>query len=538
MERSLAVMPWIPPFYLNNMKALIILLLSAGVLYSDFAQAQASQQAASYQPPYFEDAERITNIAEAVKGSEAFFEACLKQHHLPGIAYGMVVDDSLVLSGGYGCINLSSGEPATSQSLFRIASMTKSFTAMAILKLSDEGHLSLHEPASKYLPELATLNYLTRDAQALTVHHLLTMTAGFPEDNPWGDRFLDLSEKELMNQVEQGISFSSIPSHQYEYSNLGYGLLGQIISRVSGIPFQDYITQHILEPLGMKHTVWEYEDAPANQLAMGYRRVKNEWVEEPLLHDGAFGSMGGLITSIEDFSHYVSFHLSAWPPRNDQEAGPVSRSIRREMHHLNDPRYYSDPDRFGSGKKLMMRGYGFGLVVMKDHEGITEVGHNGGLPGFGSSYMFYPEYGIGIMAFSNLTYVGGIVRSASYRVMQSLMDQGVFQPRILPASDILKLRAQQVAQLIQSWDAELEKEVVAANLYLDIPREVRMSEAKKWLAMAGEIVSVGPVYPENQLRGRFRIKGREGSIEVYFTLSPEPEPRVQWITLEFFPAEQ
>ncbi len=85
-----------------------------------------------------------------------------------------------------------------------------------------------------------------------------------------------------------------------------------------------------------------------------------------------------------------------------------------------------------------MRGYGFGLVAMKDHEGIVEVGHNGGLPGFGSSYMFYPEYGIGIMAFSNLTYVGGTVKTANYMVMKKLIEEGLFAPRTIPASDILE----------------------------------------------------------------------------------------------------
>jgi len=124
--------------------------------------------------------------------------------------------------------------------------MTKSFTAMAILKLRDEGVLSLTDPVSMFIPELAFLTYLTGDATPITIYNLLTMTAGFPEDNPWGDRFLDITDESLLEQVSQGISFSSIPSQQYEYSNLGYGLLGYIISRVSGISFQDFISLNIL----------------------------------------------------------------------------------------------------------------------------------------------------------------------------------------------------------------------------------------------------------------------------------------------------
>ncbi len=182
-----------------------------------------------------------------------------------------------------------------------------------------------------------------------------------------------------------------------------------------------------------------------------------------------------------------------------------------------------------------MRGYGFGLVAMKDHEGVVEVGHNGGLPGFGSSYMFYPEYGIGIMAFSNLTYVGRKVRTANYMVMTDLIRKGLFTPRELPVSEILERRKEQVIQLIYSWDPELEKEIVAANLYMDISRKRRENEARELLNQLGEVVSTGPVIPENQLRGSFLLKGKEQNLRVYFTLTPEAEPRVQWLSLELIP---
>ena len=182
-----------------------------------------------------------------------------------------------------------------------------------------------------------------------------------------------------------------------------------------------------------------------------------------------------------------------------------------------------------------MRDYSFGLVAIKDHERIVEVGHNGGLPGFGSSYMFYPQYGIGIMAFSNLTYVGGTVRTANYKVMEELIRQGLFIPRRLPVSDILELRKEQVAQLILSWDPELEKEIVAANFYMDVSRERRMNEARELLSKLGEIIATGPVIPENQLRGSFILTGTQGSLKVYFTLTPEAEPRVQRLTLELTP---
>ena len=489
----------------------------------------------TYDPPVFKEKERMQKMVEVLSESQHYYEAAAAANHLPGLAYGVVVDDSLIFFGGCGTTNLDSGLPVTEHSLFRIASMSKSFTAMAILKLRDEGKLSLSDPAFSYIPELEQLTYLTGDATPVSIFNLLTMTAGFPEDNPWGDRFLDIADDVLMEQVKEGISFSSVTSLQFEYSNLGFGLLGHIITLVSGDTYQEYITKNILHPLGMNHTYWEYTEVPGDLLAQGYRWENERWISEPLLHDGAFGAMGGLITSIEDFSKYISLHLSAWPPRSEPETGPVKRSTLREMHRMNNPGYHTDPNRFGKQTSPIMTGYGFGLRILLDHEGVLEVGHGGGLPGFGSYYMFYPQYGIGIMAFSNLTYGGRKVRTANYKVMKELISRDLFNPRTLPVSDILELRKEQVAQLIRSWDPELEKAIVATNLYMDISREKRMDEARELLSKLGEIVSIGPLIPENQLRGSFLLKGKEQNLRVYFTLTPEAVPRVQRLTLELNP---
>jgi len=493
------------------------------------------QFSTSYVPPAFREQERIQKIGQALAESHHYYIECAANQHLPGIAYGLVVDDSLVFLGASGITSLETGAAVTEHSLFRIASMSKSFTAMAILKLRDEGKLSLADPVSKYIPQLEQLTYLTADASPVTIFNLLTMTSGFPEDNPWGDRFLDISDEALMGQVDEGISFSSVPSLHYEYSNLGFGLLGHIITAVSSLPYQEYITRNILHPLEMTSTFWEYSKVPDELLALGYRWEDERWVSEPLLHDGAFGAMGGLITSIVDFSKYVSYHLSAWPPRSDAESGPVKRSTLREMHSLNKPRYLSGSLWFGNDTRHMIQVYGYGLRGIKDLEGVLEIGHGGGLPGFGSNYMFYPQYGIGIMAFSNLTYAGGIVKKANYKVLNKLIDQDLFSPRILPVSEILELRKEQLTQLIQHWDPLLEKEIVAANLYLDISKKRRIEEASELLMKAGKIVATGPVIPENQLRGSFILKGEQHNINVYFTLSPEADPKVQRLDLELVP---
>ena len=101
--------------------------------------------------------------------------------------------------------------------VFRIASMTKSFTAMAILKLRDEGKLSLDDPVERYVPELKALAYPTSDSPRTTIRHLLSHAAGFPEDNPWGDQQLSVADDQMSAMMRAGIPFSNAPGIAYAY---------------------------------------------------------------------------------------------------------------------------------------------------------------------------------------------------------------------------------------------------------------------------------------------------------------------------------
>lgn len=484
----------------------------------------------SYQAPAFENDSRIQEIEALSPRIEQIFEELALARKIPAIVYGIVVDDSLILASSTGIMNLDKALTPSIKSCFRIASMTKSFTAMAIIKLRDEGQLSLEDPVSKYIPEMADLEYPTGDSPIISIKSLLTMTAGFPEDNPWGDRQLEESDEMLHNLVEEGISFSSVPSLNFEYSNTSYALLGNIVSRVSGMAYQDYIREEILNPLGMNQTYWEYENVPEDRLALGYRWEDGSWILEPMLHDGSYGAIGGLITSIEDFSKYVSFHLSAWPPRSEVDKGPVKRSSLREMQTAQISSLEAGERDFNGELCPAISGYGYGLSISEDCKWIKRVGHGGALPGFGSNYIFYPDYGVGIMAFGNRTYTGPL---PSDKIEKLLFDTARISPRKLPVSDILALRKDQVLEFIQSWDPDLEKEIVAENLFLDESREKRRTRVQKYFEKAGEIREVAEIDPWNLLRGDFEIVAENGSIIVYFALTPEQNPRVQDLYITF-----
>ena len=151
----------------------------------------------------------------------------------------------------------------------------------------------------------------------------------------------------------------------------------------------------------MTNTIWEYDEAPSELLALGYDWEDNEYFEEELLHDGAFGAMGGLISSIEDFSKYVSYHLQAWPARSDSEYGPLRRSSLREMQH---PWNFIELKTYSHRPCSVTSAYCYGLVWCKTSDGIISVNHTGGLPGFGCNWMMLPEHGLGLICFANKTY--------------------------------------------------------------------------------------------------------------------------------------
>ncbi|MSU47998.1 MAG: class A beta-lactamase-related serine hydrolase [Opitutus sp.] len=506
-------------------------ILVAAFLASVCARG-AAESKQPYATPRFIETDRRAKVDAVLPQIDKAFRDAAAQRKYPGLVWGIVLDGELVHSGAAGFANVEKKIPATADTRFRIASMTKSFTALAILKLRDAGKLGLADPVEKFLPEFRKVAPLTVDAPPITVRHLLTMTPGFPEDNPWGDRQLAVSIKDFSAFIAGGVSLSNAPGIAFEYSNLAFALLGQIISRISGEPYQRYITREILGPLGMKDTVWEFNDVPVAKLALGYRLEKDGWRLEPLLHDGTYGAMGGLLTTINDFARYVSFHLSAWPARNDADNGIVRRASVREMQKPAEFANLSADTKNRAGELVPSVGaYGYGLSWQNDSKGVVRVGHGGGLPGFGSYYLFYPDYGFAVISFANLTYAG--TAAATGRVGAILIEDAKLPRRELPPSTILETRKRQIAELIQSWDPKLADAIVAENFFPDRSREAWATLSRETLAKAGAIKSVGAMTPQNQLRGTFSLVGENGLVNVFFTLTPEIDPRVQQLRLTF-----
>ena len=491
-------------------------------------------RAQAYAPPHFTDADRAKKISALIPEITKLYTDYAAEKHAPGLVWGIVLDGQLLHTGAVGFANLEKKIPADARSVFRIASMTKSFTALAILQLRDAGQLSLEDPVEKHLPEFRAVKPLTADAPKITLRHLLGMAAGFPEDNPWGDRQLGITDAQFAEFLARGIAFSNAPGVAFEYSNLGFALLGRVVSRVSGVPYQRYITREILRPLGMTDTHWEFSAVPPDRLALGYRWENNAWKLESLEHDGAYGAMGGLLTTAADFTRYVAFHLSAWPPRDDADAGPVRRSTVREMHTPTQPTGVNATAKTLAGEpNPIANGYGFGLSVSLDSKGVRFARHSGGLPGFGSEYRFFPDYGFGVFSFANVTYAGTGATNA--KVATLLLEKAPLPPRTRPVSPILAQRTQQLATLLAdaTWDERLGAEILAENFFPDRARGEWIARTREALAQAGPITATGTLKPLNQLRGTFSLLGEKGRIDVFFTLTPEASPKVQELRLTF-----
>ena len=517
-------------------RSVSVLLTSLVALAAGACQGSGAMQdraapppGAEHRPEAFVNDHRREAVLSARPAIDALFRANAEASHHVGQIWGAVVDDELVFFDTFGVADLERGTPVDGHTRFHIASLTKSFTCLAILALRDAGALGLHDPVARYLPELGAGAALTDDTPPIVIEQLMTMTAGWPEDNPWADRRLEDSRAVLQTLLERGLSYSTVPGSAFEYSNLGYALLGEVITRVSGRPYQRYITEELLEPLGLFETVWDYSDVPEGELALGYRWEDEQWKPEPMLHTGAYGSIGGLITSLHDLARYASFHLSAWPPRNGPDEGPVRRSTVREMHVPAMPRLDANARDADGTPCPALVGYGYGLGVRTDCHGVRRLSHTGGLPGFGSNIQMFPDHGVALLSFANLTYAASSAQHA--RANDLLFAGGGLAPRVLPAPVTLSARAREVADLVRTWDEALGRAILANNVYLDRSREHRMHEAAQIFAAAGEIRSVEEVVPLNQLRGSFVMRGAKRDVRVTFTQSPERPPRVQHIDL-------
>ena len=460
---------------------------------------------------------------------DAACAAFAREHNIPGLVAGIVQESRLVHVTARGLADIEADRLVTPSTAFRIASMTKSTTALGILLLRDQGELALDAPLADYIPQFKSVAPATRDSAPLTVRHLLNHTAGFVTDDPWGDRVLGMTPAALDTLIASGRLFARPPGLAFEYSNLGYALLGRVLTNVSGRPYQAFLREAILSPLGMTRTTFDAVAASREDFAWGYRCDDGVFSRERLEPDGEVGAMGGLATTAADYARYLAFLLGAWPARDDPESGPVRRASVRELALFHAPPFLPDAV---DGEAPPASAYGYGLVDAADATLGRRLHHPGGLPGYGSHMLFLPKAGVGVFAFGNRTYAP----------MSRLTVQiaGLFQaaqpkPAPPPPSPWLKRAVEAVVAAYAAGRIETAEAVFAENLLLDLPAPLRNAELAKLKQQLGE-GRLESIESTHALAGRFVIACEKGHLRGTIILSPEAEPGIQKLTFTAEPA--
>lgn len=327
-------------------------------------------------------------VADAFTLLDLWIGEHMRYHQIPGLAIGVVHDHELIWSKGYGVSDLDQHTPMTTHTLFRMGSVTKVFTATAIMQLRDAGKLRLDDPITRHLPGFRIQSPFA-EAPAITIWNLLTHTGGLPREAAvpyWTDHEFPNRDELLAAAATQTQLFT--PGTRYHYSNLGTSLLGAIIEQASGQTYPQYLTEHILEPLEMTSSLVDPPAGSVDRLATAYMRRQPDGSRDAMEYYETRGmaAMGSLVSSVEDMARFAALHLRAG---NSTAAGAVlATSTMREMHR---PQWV-----YPSWSGAM--GLGFRIAP---GDGRNTVSHSGWIGDHQSHLLLVPDEGIGVIVMVN-----------------------------------------------------------------------------------------------------------------------------------------
>ena len=319
----------------------------------------------------------------------ARIDGILNRHPAVGLAVGVIRDGSFEFYGR-GFADIASGAPISKDTVFRIGSITKVFTAIALMQLCEDGLVDLHAPASNYLRSYELVS-ARAGFRPPTLRHLLTHTSGIPDVRHIVDLFHpNLGVKfgeplpSLAEYYRGGLRVVAQPGTVFAYSNHGFATLGQIIEDVSGTTLERYFQERIFQPLGMSDTGLVRSAPIGARLATGYTLGRRgaqvvpdrDWI-------GAAG--GGIYSTTSDIARFAAALMRGGTNGHGPVLDPAALATMFDAHYRSDPR---------------LPGWGLGFI-RAEAGGHLLVGHDGFVPGFNSKFLVAPDDGVGVVAFTN-----------------------------------------------------------------------------------------------------------------------------------------
>ena len=346
-------------------------------------------------------------------GGAGIHAGMMAEHGVPGLAVAVARDGVEEYAEGFGTREIGTDAPVSPDTIFGVASVTKSFTALAIMQLHEAGKLSVDDPVTRYLPEFRTPD---ADAtRAITLHHFLTHTSGLP---PLPSRFfafarsmagdpaagskpawsadhapIDTFEELMAYLAEGGYALLGPPGAQFSYCNEGFALLGAIIEQVSGERYEPYVQQHILDPAGMTRSTYDvatlrtFDDVITFHAARQTDGKREVYAAPNWLYSSVWSPAGSLNTTVRDLLRYLEIY------RTGGITGDARLLSAEGITRMTTP--YAPRSSPGSS-------YGYGLGVIPDYHGQKLIKHGGGRKGISAEIIVAPALGFTGAAIANL----------------------------------------------------------------------------------------------------------------------------------------
>ena len=337
-----------------------------------------------------------------------------ESYKLPGLAVGIIRDDTIIYAKGFGVRSLSSQDAITTKSIFHMASVSKPFTATAIMQLVEKGKIDLDSPLVSYLPYFKMKDSRYKN---ITIRQMLNHTSGIAdvEDYEWDNPQYDVMAAEKYIRQFSADSLDFAPSTGYDYSNAAFNVLADVIAKASGLTFEDYMKKHIFEPVGMIHSTFYKPDVPQELETKPHVLGPTFKMEESAVYpyNRIHAPSSTLQSNVEDMMKWAQLYLNK---------GKINGKQLFNEHTYNQ--LITPQVSIGNNDSICLSWFSRSLGSHKKYE------HNGGDDGFKAHFAFLPEKSMAIVVTTNGDYFPSWISADTF--LQLVLDEKPLQPWIIP----------------------------------------------------------------------------------------------------------